>query len=143
MASTVTVPASWRTLAQICCSLRGSRALVTSWRISSLGLQTRARARDPLALAAGKLGAALADAGIEAIGQRLNELPRPRHLHGLAHLGAADVRIPEGHIGIDAIVEQHQVLRHVADHAPPAAQIELGQRHAVDRDLAAVRRIEA
>ena len=52
------------------------------------GLRTRAGRSQPLALTAGEVGAALADRGVEAVGQRLDEVAPLGHLNA-AHISSS------------------------------------------------------
>ena len=76
---TTVVPASAvRRLSSTASSVAGSSADVVSSSSSRLGFRTSARARrDPLALPAAQPDAALADHGVEAVGQLTDELVRP------------------------------------------------------------------
>ena len=60
--------------------------------------EQRPRDRQPLALAAGELDAALAEIGVEALRQALDELQRVRRLARRAHLGVGRVGPAVAHV---------------------------------------------
>ena len=120
-----------------------SSALVASSRISTSGIVVeRPGDADPLALAAAEPHPALAHVGGVALGQlaghevvQLGDARRALHrrlvdpLRGLA----------EGDVGADRVVDQEDLLRHVADVVLPGAAVRRGDRRAVDPDLARLR----
>src|SRR5512147_528737 len=54
-----------------------------------------------------------------------------------------DRAVAESDIGKDAVVQQDQLLRHVADAAAPGPNVELLERHAVDQNLTPVRPVKS
>ena len=107
-------------------SASSARANATSWRWP-----------------AESCAAALADLGVEALGQPLDELdradraPRPPDLL-LVGVGAA-----EGDVVADRAREQEALLGHDPELAPQAVGLELAQVVAVDQQPAALRVVEA
>ena len=75
----------------------------------------RPRDGDALALAARERVAALADDGVEALGQRVDELLGLGHARGAAHLLVGRLGAPVGDVLAHGGGEQERVLRHDAD----------------------------
>jgi hypothetical protein len=117
-----------------------------------------ARDRHALLLAARQLRALGADDGVVAVRERRDEVVavggarrrldlRARH-RLLAALGERDAVVGRQHgaerdvLG-DRAREQHRLLADEADLRAPPVDVERRERHAVDRDLAAERRVEA
>src|SRR6185369_6758952 len=97
---------------------------------------------DALALAAGKVGAALLDHGVVAERQLGNELVgtgEPRHGDDL---GAVHGGIGERDVVVDGAVEQQVLLQHDADLAAQPGGVDLPDIDPVDLDLPALRPVE-
>ncbi len=73
-------------------------------------LDQRARHRDALPLAAGELGAVLADRGVVAEREAHDELMGAGGLRGLDDFGVGCVYFAEGDVGADRVAEQVDVL---------------------------------
>ena len=73
---------------------------------------------DALALPARQQGAPLADRRVQPTRETFDEPPCTRAIEGAPDLGLAQVRVVEGDIGEDTLVEQEQLLGDVAHHAP-------------------------
>ena len=103
----------------------------------------RAGDGDPLALAAGEVGAALLDHRVVALRKLGDELVRagePRRLH---HHHPRHRRIAERDVLVDRPVEQDVLLQHDADLPSEPARIELGDVDAVDHHLTHLRAVQA
>ncbi len=81
----------------------------------------RAGEREQLALAGGKVGAALADFLMQPAGQTLDEVQRLRAPERLAHLGLAKVGTGEADVVEHVAGEEKNVLLHQADRATQRA----------------------
>ncbi len=92
-----------------------------------------------MALAARDLRALLADFGMNSLGHGLDEIECASGLERGAHLVLADLGVAERDICKNRVVEQNQLLRHIADHRPPGLERVVLQRPAVHQDLAAIR----
>jgi len=66
-----------------------------------------------------------------------DEIPGARLLESRLDIGCSEIGLAQRHVGEHRIVEEYDLLRHVADATAPAQQIDLPQGHAVDEDLAA------
>lgn len=97
---------------------------------------------DALLLAAGELQAALADLRLVAVGQRFDKVMDLRRAGGFDHLFAACIGAPVGDVVIDAVVEEHRVLRNDADSGAHAGLRDIAQVLSVDLDGAGLHVIE-
>jgi hypothetical protein len=102
--------------------------------------EQRPRERDPLALPARQPHAVVAQARRVAVGQRADErvgvrLPRGRFDRTVVDRDVAAV----GDVLAHRRVEERQVLPDDGDARPPASEVDVVERHAVDRDRAAPR----
>jgi hypothetical protein len=70
---------------------------------------------DPLALAAGQLQPPLADAGLHALGQAADEGSASSAASAAASHLLRGVRLSEGDVDLQGVVEQRDVLRHQGD----------------------------
>ena len=114
-----------------------SRWLVASSKMSSAGLRKqRPGDRQPLPLAAGEIGPAFAEHRFVALGQAGDELLQA----GGAGRGDDVVQLRLGRAQGDVLpqraVEDERLLRHDADAAAEAGQVEVAQVDAVDEHLA-------
>src|SRR5205814_10619789 len=93
--------------------------------------QKRARDRNPLALASGKIGAPFLEEGVVTTGQGLDELLRAGHLRGARHV--EKTRVGAGHCDVLAnrAGEQEVLLRHDSDVSAQMNEIDFAQIHAV------------
>ena len=94
-------------------------------------------------MAAGQAGAALADHGLVAVGQRLDEVVRVGGARGGNDVGLAGVGAAEPQVVLDRAVEQVGVLRHHGDHPAHRFGIERAQVLAADADGAALWIVQA
>ena len=101
-----------------------SRCDVASSRITIAGFfKQQPRDREPLLLAARHAVAALADDGVEPVGQRRDEIPDARRARSaLTQLVVGRVGRGEQQVGADRVVEQVRVLRHEPDRARAATR---------------------
>ena len=74
-------------------------------------LEQQTRDRESLLLAARHAVAALADDGVEAVGQRLDEVPDARRAQHAFDVGVGRVGLGEEQVGADGLVEEVRVLR--------------------------------
>ena len=105
-------------------------------------LDQRARDRDALALAAGKLRAALADRRVVAGRKRADELVGVRGLGGGDDLGLARAGLADGDVLADRAVEQEHVLADIGDLPAQRAARHAGDVLAVDLDRSGVGLVE-
>ena len=106
--------------------------------------QEGARERDQLPLPGGQPAPALADVGVVAVRQRLDELvgaDRPRAAASICALVASGR--PKRDVVGDGAAEQEVLLRHHGDHAAELRLGQVAQRDAVDRDPPLQRVVEA
>ena len=89
--------------------------------------------------AAGKTGTTLADDGVIALGQPLDEVVAAGLLCRFDHLLLRGIRLAEEDVRADGIVEQIHVLEHHGDVAEQTAAGELAQIVPADADRAALR----
>ena len=92
---------------------------------------------DALLLAARELEPALADRGIVAVGQRLDEIVNARHPGGTLDLVPGRPGIAVGKIVEDRVVEQHGVLGNDADRRAQGVLGDVADVFAVDEHAAA------
>jgi len=85
----------------------------------------RAGDREALALAAGKVAAALSHGGRQALRQRGNEIGGLRHIERVPEFLVDGVGAPEAQVAGDAAGEQPGLLRDEPDHAPQRRQRQL------------------
>ena len=97
----------------------------------------RAGQRDPLPLAAGERGAALAQLGVEPVGERGDEAVGLGGAQRRPHLLVGHVRA-EGDVAADVVVEEERRLRHQRRDPGQLAAVEVAQVDAVEQDPAAV-----
>ena len=102
-------------------------------------LHQRPGDRQPLALAAGDVGAALVDRGVETPGHRGDEVARLGDLEGAPQLGVARLRLPEPQVARDRAAEQERRLRNEPDRAPQLFERLVAHVDAVDEHGAAGR----
>ena len=98
-------------------------------------LQKGAGDRDALALAAGQLHAALADPGVEPLGQARDEIGERRLIERAVDRRLVGVGPGERDIGAQRVVEQIGVLRDQRDAAAQMVELEIAQIDAVDQDV--------
>ena len=106
----------------------------------------RTRKTDPLALPARKADATFADRGVEAIRQfRLDELEYLRYSTSFTQLDMIDffVRQTKCDVARNRIVDQKNILGHIADGIPPRRYQRSCQGLPIDQDLASSRVIQA
>ena len=96
-------------------------------------LEEGARDRDALALSAGELDAALADTGLEPLGQSGDEVAECRAFEGLRDLRVAGPGLRQSNIGAQRIVEEVGILRHEGDAAAQFVKLVLAQIVTVER----------
>ena len=106
-------------------------------------LDQRARDRDALALAAGKLGAALADQGVVAFGKAGDEFVGVGGLGGGDDLLLGRAGLADRDVVADRAVEQEHVLADIGDLPAQRGARHVGDVLAVDGDGAAVGLVEA
>ena len=102
----------------------------------------RAGDRDPLALSAGEVGAALFDHCVVAFGELVDELVRAGETGDLDDLGPRHGGIGEGDVLVDRAVEQQVLLKHHADVAAQPRRIDLTEIRAVEEHLSLGREVE-
>ena len=103
----------------------------------------RPRDRQPLALAARKIGAALLDHRVVALGQLVDELVGARQTRHLDHLRARHRGLGEGDVLVDGAIEEQALLQDDADVPAQPSRIDLAQIRSVQQNLPFVRQIEA
>ena len=91
--------------------------------------------REPLALTAGHVGAALGDRRVELLGLGLDEVAGLRDLERLPHLGVGGVRVAEAHVAGHGAREQEWLLGHEADDPLEQPLVEVAHVDAVDEHL--------
>ena len=125
-------------------SLSASSELVASSSSSTRGIaQDRAGDRDPLPLAAGQAHALLAEEGVEALGQAVEELARRGRVGCRAHLLVGGLRPAVAQVRPGIGREDHRLLRHEADPGAKRHRVEIAQIGAVQQDRAGARVVEA
>jgi len=103
-----------------------------------------ARDGDPLLLAARERAAAQADAAVVAVRQRArDEVVRVGAARRLLHVRSRGALLAVGDVFGDGALEEHRLLPHQPDLLPQPAHVQLAQRHAVERDRARQRVVEA
>src|SRR5271170_6796471 len=103
----------------------------------------RPRDRQPLALAARKIGAALLDHRVVALGQLVDELVGARQTRHLDHLRTRHRGLGEGDVLVDGAIEEQALLQDDADVPAQPSRIDLAQIRSVQQNLSLVRQIEA
>src|SRR4029453_6272337 len=106
----------------------------------------RGRKTDALTLSAGKAHAALTDVRIKAIAQfRFNEVQYLRHSTSFAQPRAVDLLIwqTKRDVARNRVVDEEDILRHVADRCLPRWHNCRSEQLAVDQDLACRWLVEA
>src|SRR5581483_9285489 len=103
----------------------------------------RSRDRDALALAARQGDPALADHGVVALGQSLDELVCLRGARGRLDGGVVEVAASERDVLPDGRREEEGVLRDDADLAAERVQLEIADVDAVDEHASSVHVVEA
>ena len=98
---------------------------------------------DALALAAGKVGAALLNHRVITLWKLSNEFVRAREFGSVHHHHARHRRIAKRDVLMDRAVEQDVLLQDDADLSAQPAGIELGDVDPVDHDLAVSRTVKA
>ena len=127
------------------CSVAVSRFEVASSRIEHGRSHVEgAGESEPLALAAGEPHTTLAHDRLEPVRQLADDIVELREPDRLLDRRVVDLVAPpaEGDVGAKRVVDEVDVLRHVADRSLPRLPA-LGHRHAVDRDRSAIRGEEA
>ncbi len=149
MAMTVLPSISSSSWSWIAASTSESSAEVasSSTRIGA-SFEHHARHGDALALAAGKLHAALADMGVVAaaampVFELDDEIVRLGALRGVARSGLGRIGPAVADVVADRAVQQRGVLRHHRDLAAQALLRHLGDVLAVDQDAALGRVVES
>ncbi len=104
--------------------------------------ENRARDGDPLALPARQPDAALADDGVVALLERLDELVAVRDAADRDDLVAVGVRPRVRDVLGDRAVEEEIVLQHDAQMLPEVAQLDARQIAPVDQHAARQRAVE-
>ncbi len=97
-----------------------------------------ARDRDPLALAARQLDAALADQGRVSVRQRHDEVVRLRASRGLADLLIRRIRLSVRDVLADGAMKEHRLLRHHRDRGAQRLERHLADVLSVNHDCAFV-----
>ena len=97
----------------------------------------RPRDREPLALAARDVRAALRDARVELALHLLDEVAALRDLERLPELVVGRLLAPEAQVRRDGAGEQERTLRHEADALPEVVEVGLAHVDAADLDRAA------
>ena len=105
--------------------------------------EDRARDREPLALTAGERDAALADHGLVAVRQGLDELVRLGRARRLLDLLVGRVGRAEGDVLADGRGEEERILRDHADLSPERPAGHVAHVDAVDEDPPRGRLVEA
>ena len=125
-------------------SVAVSRWLVASSKISTSGPPQQGPGDgQPLPLAAGEVGPALADDRLVPLGQAaMNSSSPAARAASTTSAGVAPGR-PRAMFSRDRAVEDERVLGHQADPGPQRGQVEVAQVHAVDQDLALGGGVEA
>ena len=103
----------------------------------------RARDGDALTLAARERVAVLADHGLVAVGQRLDEVGGARERGGAPDLVEVRFRVGERDVLAHGVGEQERVLEHDADRAANVAEVEVAHVDAVEQHAALVDVVEA
>ena len=136
--SSVVRPAvSARSVSWMAASVAVSTAEVASSSTSTRGSVSIALASAiALPLAAGQGQPALADDGVVAVGQLLDEPVDLGGPGGGPHLLVGGVRAAVGDVGADGVGEQERLLEHHAELAAQLGQPQLGQRHPAQPQLA-------
>src|SRR5262249_25510853 len=99
--------------------------------------------RDTLALAARERDAALADHGVVALRQALDELVRLRGPRSLLHLVLRELTATERDVVADGGAEEERILRDHADLASQRRERDVADVHAVDHDAPSEDVVEA
>ena len=107
------------------------------------GLEHGARDRDPLLLAAGELEAALADERLVALRQAHDEVVDVGQPCRALDVRRRGVRASVRDVVVDAVVEQHRVLRHHADRGAQRRLAHAAYVWPVDPDGASAHVVEA
>ena len=103
----------------------------------------RAGQGDALALPARQREPALADEGVVAVGELVDERVHLGRTGRGADLLVARVGAAVGDVGADAVGEQERLLEHHAQLAAQVVQAQVPQRHATEAQLAGLRVVEA
>ena len=119
---------------------RGSRLIEQQQRSVP---QQRARDRDALALAARQARTAFAEEGVEAVGQRVQEIGGIGVARRLPQLLVARVPIAVAQIVASRGGEDHRLLRHHRDALADVGGIGVAQVDPVDQHSAVLRIVEA
>ena len=140
------VPTRWATMITVAlvssrASAARSRASVAKSSAEKLSSKTktlgaadeRSRDREPLALAAGDVRAALGDRRVELALHLLDEVARLRDLERLPELVVGRVLVAEAQVARDGAAEQERLLGHEADAAPEVVAVHVADVDAVER----------
>ena len=106
-------------------------------------LEQQAGDREPLALAAGEAVAAVADDGVEPVGQRPHEVAHLGGVEGVPGLAVVGLRAGVEQVGPDRVVEHVGVLGDVADDVLQRLQRHVAHVLAADADHTGADVVEA
>src|SRR3989338_3572630 len=101
------------------------------------------RERHALALSAGEKYAAVPDVRVVPLRKSLDKVVHVGEFGGFDNALTGDGRVVERNIGLERIIEQYGVLRHVADAGPPCGDRNFTDRKVVGEDGTALRLHEA
>ena len=111
------------------------RALKSSSERLSIALLGSSRDRDRLPLTAGQCFASFADGQVESVRQTVDEVRYPGNSRRAQYGRIVRARRTEHDVFSHGAVEEHDILRNVADTAPQLCRIELSQLDAVDKHI--------
>src|ERR1700720_1774180 len=97
---------------------------------------------DELALAYRERGAAFADGGGDAFGERAYEVGQADFFAGLFHHFAVDAGGAETNVCFDGAAEEERILEDDAEHATQVLDIDFADVDAVEKDLATLHVVE-